>query len=261
MKKISALLSICSLIALFSCTSPSGVDITKHFDANFNYYRLEVSDGMNVTVSDAAKDIVITGDENIMEKLVVKHSGSTLQIYRKDVSLMYLSTCTVTLPYNSHLTDVRVRSNSEFHTDYGLEGDEVDVLAENHSRFYGYLRADIIELKVKDHSDVSIDFDAESLAYVEIKESSNARLEGYAHKVNLEMNDNSVLEKRWNGSLYAFMCDFCQGHMNDNCKAYIDCEESISMTLTNNSYLYYTSDPYIGDSSVDPSSGMTYDGY
>ena len=65
-------------------------------------------------------------------------------------------------------------------------------------------------------------------------------LDGYTNTVHLLMNDNSTIEKQWNGDYYAFMCDYCYGTMNNNCEAYIDAESEIAMDLYNYSYIYYT---------------------
>ena len=265
MKKLSTLLSLCWLTVLFSCTTPSGVDVTQHFDADQYYFRLEVSDGMIVTVTDQVDDIVITADENVMEKIVVRFSGyGTLQIYRKDFSMMYLNTAEVKLPYNENLTSVKVGSNSKFHTPYGLTSSEVKVTVENHSKFDGYISADKLELKINDNSEANLSYDVYENAYVEIKQSSHLYIDEYTSSpiVNLVMRDNSVLEKRWYGNeFFAFMCQTCYGSMDGNCKAYVDCETCIAMELTNNSFLYYTSDPDISGSLVDGTSDFIYEGY
>ena len=74
------------------------------------------------------------------------------------------------------------------------------------------------------------------------------------------MNDHSTLERQWNGSHYAFMCDYCYGTMYGNCTAYIDCDSEIAMDVANYSILYYTSDPYLGESAVDDTSDFVYSG-
>lgn len=264
MKNSFTLLGFCFLMALFSCTTPSGVDVTQHFNVSSSYYRLEISDGMIVTVTDDVDDIVITADENVMEKIIVKFSGyGTLQIYRKDFSMMYLNTAKVMLPFNPGLKTVSVKSNSEFHTPYGIDCNKADILVENYSKFYGYINADELELKIRDHSEAHVSFDVYNNAYVEIKESSNLHVEEYTYAptVNLVMKDNSVLERKWYGEFLAFMCQTCYGSMDGNCKAHIDSETCIAMKLTNNCRLYYTSNPDIDGSLIDGTSEFIYDGY
>lgn len=263
MKKITTLLSICSLIALFSCSKVTGVEVTEHFDANFYYYRLEVSDGMVVHVTDEVNDIVVTTDEGIMPKIKVKISNGVLRIYRKDFSAWFITQTIVQLPYNPDLKQVTVGYDSEFHADpdHGIHGEKVVVKVDERSKFFGYLGADEIELKVLGHSETDIDFDAYSNLDLKIEESSQAKLDGYASVVHLVMNDHSTLEKLWHGNYYAFMCYYCYGSMNDNCDAYIDCEDEIRMDLTNHCFMHYTSDPNVRESTIDETSDFYYEGY
>lgn len=265
MRKLLTLFSLCSLIALFSCTAPAGVDVTEHFDSDHYYYRLEVGDGMNVVVSDNVDDIVITADENVMAKIEVKFSSGTLKIRRKDFAMAYINTADVWIPYNPDLKEVKVSYDSEFHAlpEYGIQNPdgEVMVKVDARSKFYGYLLADEIVLDINDYSYADIEFDAYSNMSLRMEDHSDADLEGYANTVQLVMRDHSELKKNWNHEFYAFMCNVCYGSMDEYCEAYIDCESEIDMDLTNYCYLYYTSDPYIGDSSIDGTSDFVYGGY
>lgn len=262
MKKITTLFCCSMLIAMFSCTKVTGVDVTEHFDASQYYYRIEVSDGMVVHVSDQVSDIVVTTDEGIMPKIKVATSNGVLRIYRKDFSALYVTKTDVQLPYNQYLEQVTVSYDSEFHAnpDYGIQAKKVVVKVNERSKFFGYLCADEIELKVKSRSETDIDFDAYSNMDIKIEESSQAKLDGYAHTVHLEMNDRSTLEKLWHGNYYAFMCYYCYGTMNDNCDAYIDCEDEIRMNLTNHCFMHYTSDPNVRESTIDDTSDFYYEG-
>lgn len=263
MRKVFALLSLCSLIAFFSCTSPSGVEITEYFDADYYYYRLEVSDGMRVTVTDEVDEIVITADENIMAKIEVKFRSGTLRIYRRDFSVAYINTAEVLLPINPDLKEVKVSYDSEVNIspDYGVEADEVMVKVESRSKFYGYILADKFDLDVADYSSAYIYFDVYSNMDLRIEDHSSCELDGYANTAHLVMKDHSELKKLWDNDLYAFMCDVCHGSMDNHCEAYIDAESEIEMDLTNYSFLYYTSDPYIDGSTIDETSNFYYGGY
>lgn len=260
MKKIITLLGICSLIALFSCTKISGVDVTEYFDVSSYYTKLEVSDGMIVTVTDEVDDIVITADEGVMQKIVVRFTGSTLQIHRTDISLVYLTHAEVLLPYNGDLRDIQIGYDSEFQTPYTIEGSNVKVKVDERSKFSGYILADNLNMNVLNNSSVNSVFDVSEKFSLKIENSSKAELDGYAPTVNLVMNDHSTLERQWNGSHYAFMCDYCYGTMYGNCTAYIDCDSEIAMDVANYSILYYTSDPYLGESTVDDTSDFVYSG-
>lgn len=260
MKKVTTLLSICLLIVLFGCTVPSGNYVTKHFPLNSSFYSLFVSDGMIVTISDEVDDIVITADEAVMEKMNVELKNGRLRIYRKDVSVTYPTKTKVFLPYDPALKQIEVNMESEFHTEYGIEADEVKVKLDMDSQFYGYVLANEFDLIVADRSEAYCSYDVHDLMYVKLTEKAHADLDGYADAVNLVMKDNSEIEPSWNGDYYAFSCDQCYGTMDNNCKAYIDCESRIAMTLTNNCFLYYTCIPDISESLMDNSSDFIYSG-
>ena len=216
---------------------------------------------MNVTVTDAVDDIVITADENIMDKIKVEYGNGKLKIYRKDVALVYLNNSEVLIPYDPSLRIVEVHADSEFRTDYGIESEEVTVKVDGRSKFCSYILANELEMKVNDYSNADVSFDVSDNIDLRIEESSRAYLDGYTNTVHLVMRDNSTLEKQWSGDFYAFMCDYCYGTMNDNCEAYIDCESEIALDLTNYCYIYYTSDPYLGESTIDDTSDFIYGGY
>lgn len=261
MRKLITLFSLCSLIALFSCTSPSGVDVTEYFEADHSYYRLEVSDGMIVHITDNYDEIKITADENVMEKIEVKFSSGTLRIHRRDFSVAYINTAEVWIPYNPDLKQVKVTYDSEFHAfpDYGIQGDDVVVRVENRSKFYGYILANNLDLDVNDYSLADISYDVYDNMDLRIEDHSDCELDGYANTVHLVMKDHSELKKLWNSNYYAFMCDMCYGTMDGYCEAYIDATE-IDMDLTNYCHIYYTSDPYIGESTIDDTSDFYYGG-
>lgn len=260
MKKTFALFGICSLIALFSCTVPSGNFITEHFPLDGSYYSLYVSDGMIVNISEDVDDIVITADEKVMEKMHVEHRNGRLRIFRNDVSVAYPTKTTVTLPYDPALKQIEVHMDSEFHTDFTIEGENVKVKLDGDSKFYGYVFADNLDLIVNDGSEAICSYDVYDLMYVKLTNEGYADLDGYAGAVNLVMEDNSEIEPSWNGDYYAFSCGQCYGTMTNNCKAYLDCESNIAMTLTNSSFLYYTGLPDLSESLIDDSSDFIYSG-
>ena len=260
MRKLATLLSLCSLIAMFSCTVPSGEYVTEHFPLNNSFYSLYVSDGMIVTITDEVEDIVITADEAVMQKMNVELKNGRLRIFRKDVSVTYPTKTEVLLPYDPALKQIEVNMQSEFHTDYGIEAEEVKVRLDLNSKFYGYILADDLDLIVTDKSEAYCSYDVQDLMYVKLADNAYADLDGYADAVNLVMENNSEIKPRWNGDYFTFSCDYCYGSMNNNCKAYIDCESSIAMTLTNNCSLYYTCVPDISESLIDNSSKFIYSG-
>lgn len=262
MKKILTLTSILTLFFLFSCTLPSGVDVTETFPVNSTYYYLYVSDGMIVTVSNEVDEIVITADENVMEKIKVENTSGTLRIYRKDISLAYPNKTEVLIPYNPNLKDVEVGMDCEFSTDYGIGVPELNskVTAAYRGKFYGYVIAKNLDLIVKDDAEAFCAYDVENKLYLKVYDSSIAELDGYSNTLQLDMSADSQMSPRWNGDYYAAQCLYCNGYMDSNCVAYLDCEEEIAVTITNGSVLYYTSLPDISETLIDDSSDIVYSG-
>lgn len=262
MKKLITLFSVLSLIVLFSCTKVTGVDVTEHFDASTYYFRLDISDGMKVTVTDEVDDIVITADEGVMQKIKVIATNGTLQIHRTDVGIVYITQAKVLLPYNPFLRQVTVGYDPEFYTPYGLEAGTgtVKIKVNERSTFTGYILAEKLEMDVLNSSEVDASFDVSNRFDLKIESSSKATLNGYAPTVHLKMNDNSTLERQWNGDYYAFQCYDCYGSLYSNCTAYIDCENDLSINAAVNSYVYYTSYPNLSGSTVDDTSDFIYSG-
>lgn len=263
MRKALTLLSLVMLTIMFSCTTPAGVDVTEYFEVERNYYRLEISDGMKVTITDDVDEIVITADENVMAKIDVKFTSGTLRIHRRDFSVAYINYAEVLVPYNPDLKEVKVSYDSELHADpdYGLQADEVFVKVESRSKFYGYVCAHELDLDIIDYSYADITFDVYDNIDLRMEDHSDADLDGYTNTAHLVMKNHSELKKHWNAEFFAFMCDVCYGTMDDHCIAYIDAESEINMGLSNYSFLYFTSDPYLGESYVDDTSDILYDGY
>lgn len=262
MKKLLTLFSISSLLLLFSCTLPSGVEVTESFPVNGSYYKLYVSDGMIVTISENVDEIVITADENVMEKIKIENTSSGLRIYRRDVSIAYPNKTKVLIPYNPNLKDVEVGMDCEFHTDFGIGDPERNskITVAYRGKFYGYVIAQNLDLIVKDDAEAMCYYDVQSELNLKIHDSSIAELDGFSDIIQLDMNNDSEMVSRWNGNYYAAQCLYCRGTINNNCKAFIDCEDAIAVTATNGSTFYYTSLPDISESLIDDSSDFVYSG-
>lgn len=262
MKKILTLISICTLFVLFGCTLPSGVDVTQRYNVNDTYYYLYVADGMNVTVTDEVDVIVITGDENVMEKIKVELTSSTLRIFRKDISLAYPNTTEVLIPYNPRLREVEVGMDSEFHTEFGIGDPDLKskVTVTSRGKFDGYVEAQDLDLIVKDNSDAICYYDVYDKLYLKVQNSSSVEMHGNAENLELNLSDYAEIENTWNGNYYSCWCNYCYGSVDTYSTARVDCDEEISVSVTQGSYLYYSGDPYIGDSYVDGTSDMEHSG-
>ena len=240
MKKILTVISICVLFVLFGCTIPSGETITLTYPVENYYYRLYISDGITVTVTDEVDEIVVTGDESVLEKLKVQSTYGTLKIYRSDVSLVYFTPTEVLLPYNENLEEIEASMDSEFYSPFEFDIDKIKITLNSRSRFDGYVNANTVRLYMED---------------------SKADIEGYAHNLELKMSDGAELEEHWSGNYYSFECDACYGTMN-NSIAYFHCYDEISVDMYNGSMIYFTSDydDIVDFSGVDGTSDVIYCG-
>lgn len=258
MRKAPALLLCCWLIAFFSCTKPSGVEVTEYFPAPSSYYSLYISDGMEVTVTNKVDEIVITADENVMEKVNVSCKNGRLRITRSDFSVYHLMTAKVLIPYNSYLHELDVESNSSFTSSYGLEGEDIKITANYYSDIdINYILADNLEMHLEFNSDFEGDLDVMRRMDLTM-EDSDAIISGSADILYLKMSDGSEIKEQWYNGGYSFECNECNGTMTKNCKAYLHCYDNIAMLLTNNSFLYCTGEPDLEGSDWDNTSGIIF---
>ena len=257
-KKTLTLLSCCLLIALFSCTKPSGVEVTEHFPAPSSYYSLYISDGVDVTVSDRVDEIVITADENVMQKINVTCKSGRLRITRSDFSVYHLMKAKVLIPYNMYLHELDVESNSSFTSSYGLEGTDIKITANYYSEVdINYILADNLRMHLEFNSDFEGDLDVMKQMDL-IMEDSDAKISGATAILNLKMSDDSEIDEEWYNGGYAFECNECNGTMTKDCKAYIHCYDNIAMRLTDNCFLYCTGEPDLQGSDWDNTSGIIF---
>ena len=196
MRKLLSLACICMTFILFSCTKTTGVKVTKTFPVNSSYYYLYLDGGMRATISDNVDKVVITADEGVMEKIKVENTSGTLRIFRKDIALAYYTNAEVLIPYNPRLRQIEMSLDSELSTDYGIEGDEVKLRVDQRSKFWGYILAESLDLKVTDRSEVYATYDVRNDMYLRVKDNSFVDLDGYADVIHLEMDGSSETEPR-----------------------------------------------------------------
>lgn len=277
MKKYLFVLSTLVLFAFCSCQKFAGDPISKDFTIEGTYTELQVENAFDVTVSDAVSQITVTAGENIMPKVIVEVVDNTLKIRLKPLTNNYGSDMTVILPYNADLTSVDLSGASEFRSEYGLEGqkvevdlsgasdfycdidaDEVDIDLSGASNFYGDILADEIEMEVSGSSNIK--------GYVEVLDldlgmsgASDATLEGYVGTLKMELTGASNIKKTINGNRYGLVCDRCEGSMSGASDAYIHCDGTIKVDLSGASELHFTGDGNPADSSTSGGSDIIHD--
>ncbi len=241
-----------------SCQKFAGNPVTQDFNIEGSYTELQVEDGFEVTVSDAATAITITAGEKVMPKVVVEKVGNKLRIRLKPLASSYGSEMKVTLPYNADLTNVELSGGSEFHSEYTLDSDKIEVDLSGGSEFYCNLYADKVEVDMSGGSEFFGDVEADEIdmelsgaskieGYVAATEfdialsgGSDATLEGKVNKLEINLSGGSNIIKKVVGSRYALVCDQCEGEMSGGSDAYIHCDGSIKVSLSGGSELHYT---------------------
>lgn len=258
MRKQIFILSTLVLFALGSCQKFAGDPVTQDFNIDGSYTELQVEDGFEVTVSDVATAISITVGENVMPKVVVEKVGNKLRIHLKPMASSYGSEMKVTLPYNADLTNVDLSGASEFHSEFGLDGQKVDVDLSGASEFYCDLYADEVEVDLSGASEFFGDVEADEIdmdlsgaskieGYVaateldiELSGASDATLEGQITELEINLSGASNIIEKVFENRYALICDRCEGEMSGASDAYIHCDGSIKVILSGGSELHYT---------------------
>ena len=257
MKKHLIILSTLVLFAFIGCQKYAGEPVSKDFSITGTYTELEVEDAFNVTVSEEATQVTVTAGERVMPNVVVETVENTLKIYLKGWHSNRGTDMTVILPYNANLTSVDLSGASEFHSEYGLEGnkvevelsgasdfycdidaDEVDIEMSGASDFYGDILADEIEMDLTGGSQIKGYVEALDLD-LEMSGASEATLEGQVNVLLIDLSGASDIKKTINGNRYGFACDQCEGTMSGASNVYIHCDGTIKVNLSGASDLHY----------------------
>ena len=186
MKKYLAILSVVVLFAFIGCSKYAGDPISKNFSISGTYTELEVEDAFDITVSDVATQITVTAGEYVMPNVVVETVENTLKIYLKGWHSNRGTDMTVILPYNAALTSVELSGASGFHSEFGLEGNKVEVGLSGASDFYCDIDADEVDIDLSGASD----FFGEVLAdEIEMDLSGSSKIKGFRR---LPLRDKSA---------------------------------------------------------------------
>ena len=277
MKKHLIILSTLVLFAFCSCSKFAGEPVTKDFSISGAYNALEVEDAFNVTVSEEATQVTITAGENIMPNVVVETIDSTLKIYLKGWHTNLGKDMTVVLPYNVDLRSVDLSGASEFHSEYGLEGqkvevelsgasdfycdidaDDVDIDLSGASDFIGNVWADEIEMALSGSSNIKGNVSADDLD-VELSGASDATLEGEVGTLKINLSGASNIKKTVNGNRYGLVCDQCEGSVTGASNVYIHCDGTIKVSLSGASDLHFTGSAFTGDCTTSGGSDIYHD--
>ena len=163
MRKHLFILSTLVLFAFCSCNKFAGDPVTQNFNIEGSYTELQVENAFEVTVSDAVNQITVTAGENVMPNVIVEKIGNKLRIHLKALTNAYGSDLKVVIPYNADLTCVDLSGASEFHSEYGLDGERIEVELSGASEFYCDLYANEVEVDLSGASEFFGDIDADDI--------------------------------------------------------------------------------------------------
>ena len=296
MKKYLFVLSAIVLFAFSGCKKIAGDPIDKVFTIEGSYTALEVGDAFDVTVSNAVDAITVTAGENVMPNVVVEKVGNTLKIHLKPLATSYGSEMKVMLPYNEQLTSVNMSGASEFHSEYGLDGqtvevelsgastfyctieaDEVDVQLSGASDYFGEVTATDVDIDLSGASDFSGDITATEIDMdlsggstikstvtateldLDLTGASDATFMGQATLLKINLTGASTIAKTVAENRYGFACENVEGVMSGASSAYLHCDGNIKVNLSGASDLHYTGEGNPADSSTSGGSDITHD--
>lgn len=258
MKKYFAILSALVLFAFCSCQEFAGDPVTKEFNIEKSYTELQVEDAFIVTVSDEVSQASVTVGENLMPKVVVEVVNNTLKIRLKGNHSSYGSDMKVILPYNADLTGVDLSGASEFHSEYGLYGEEVEIDLSGASDFYCDIEADEIDMDLSGSSNIYGNVSAKMLD-IDLSGASDAKLEGQVGTLKLDLTGASNIVKNIAGNRYTLVCDQCEGSVSGASNVYIHCDGSIKVSLSGASDLHYTGNASTAGCSTSGASEIIHD--
>ena len=258
MKKCLAVLSALFLLVFSGCQKFAGEPVTKNFDISGNYTELEVQNAFEVTVSDAVEVVTVTVGENVMPKVMVEVVNNTLKIYLKPAGNFYGGEMKAIIPYNAHLTSVDLSGASEFRSEYGLEGEKVEVDLSGASDFYCDINADEISMNLSGASKIEGGVSATELD-LDLSGASDATLTGQVASLKVDLSGASNIKKTVVGNCYGLVCDRCEGSLSGASNAYIHCNGTIKVDLSGASDLHFTGTAFTGDSSTSGASEIIHD--
>ena len=258
MKKCLFVLSALVLLAFSGCQKFAGDPMNKDFNVPGAYTELEVHNAFDITVSDAVDVITITAGENVMPNVVVEVVENTLKIRLKPMASVYGGELKATIPYNANLTSVDLSGASEFRSEYGLEGQKVDVELSGASDFYCDIDAIEIDMNLSGASHFTGNIDASGLD-LDMSGASDATLKGQVTTLDLDLSGASSIKKTINDSSYGFECDVCKGEMSGASDAYIHCNLIINVNLSGGSDLHYTGAAFTVESNCTGGSNIIHD--
>lgn len=234
MKKISLLLLLSGLLFV-SCERDSDM-ITVGYPITENYTDLDVSHAFDVMVCDTISEARVTVRGGEHKNVVFKVVDGTLRIgYKSGLFNWFHGSGKVLLPRNSTLCDVELSGASSFRGD--LQGDKVELDLSGASDFYGNLLASKVSMDLSGSSKYSGNVDADKIE-MEISGSSSVTGSGSCTgQLDMEVSGSSDLDA------YGLECRMVSGKVSGSSNVKISCCESLTVSVSGASDLYYKTLP------------------
>ncbi len=228
MKKVLILLATCGLFA--SCTKYYGEPTTVNIPVSGSYSALVVSHGFEVTVSDAVSDVVVTVGEKAVDKLKVEIKNGTLHIGFGWWE-SYVGTATAVIPASSNLNDIELSGASSFVGD--MNGNELNVDLSGASKYRGSMQGTDLDMEISGASLVSATADVASID-LDASGASDVSLSG-------SCLDEMKMGLSGASKLMASNLDTraVSGVMSGASNAEVTCCESLEVSLSGSSHIYY----------------------
>lgn len=225
-------------LLLAGCSKLSGEIETSHFTVSSNYEKLLVSDGFEVEFSEETADILITVDENLLSKVVVRERDGELAIGLKSFASAHGSTMKAVLPYNRNIDKITLTGASVLRSARPIEGEDLSFNLSGASQLEAELSADEIDM--------------------ELTGASVANVSGVCTELDVELTGASEIVSQHDAN-YRFAAGRAEGSMSGSSKMALHSDGNIDVRLSGSSIIRYTGNAQTGGCTLSGGSSIVRD--
>lgn len=241
-------LAVCLMTA--ACEKDNGSYMTKNYTINGSYDELEVHNGIEVEFCDTVTEAVVTTRERAHEHLKIEIVEGELRIGFKPTWFVYSGDTKVLLPRIENLHSVELSGASSFVGDLNgndidvdlsgassfvgdLNGNDIDVDLSGASSFKGTMMGSKLSIDLSGASDLSATADVDE-ADLEASGASEIALTGSClGEMEIDLSGASTLKAS------SMDTRSISGNMSGASEAEVSCCESLKVSLSGGSELYY----------------------
>ena len=225
-------------LLLAGCSKLTGEVKSSHFTISSNYEDLSVCDGFEVEFSDEASDLLITVDESLLSKVVVREVDGELTIGLKPFVWARGTTLKAVLPYNRNIDEIALSGASVLRSARPIEGEELSIRLSGASELEAELNADEIDM--------------------ELSGASVAKISGVCAELDVELSGASEIVSQHDAH-YRFAAGRAEGSMSGSSKMALHCDGNIDVRLSGASIIRYTGDARTGGCTLSGGSSIVRD--